>query len=554
MIGHRYQAVVVKDRFSGGDLCQMFTAATALLERNVESINALNVFPVPDGDTGTNMFLTMRDCMERANTVRGSSASEVAKAMYEAAFMGARGNSGVILSQFLKGVALGLDSVDEFGAEEITSAFQQAREHAYKAVADPKEGTILTVISRIAEAARVAQEQRACMQDVFEAVCEAAEDAVARTPTMLAVLRDAGVVDAGGQGLAVILEGMRRCVAGDSQDAGVITPPNPIGVDGTSGAVSREFLDNAEEEIYGYCTQFMIQGEGLDTDAIRDALDDMALSTVVVGDESNVRVHIHTEDPGLVLSFGVAHGTLAQVNIQNMDEQRTQFSATQRAEVSAKVLETAVVAVALGGGLKAVFRDLGASEVVSGGDTMNPSVQEIVAAIESVPSDHVVVLPNNGNIVPAAEQAAEYSSKAVKVVQTRSIPQGIAAMVVYDSDHDMESNVGLMSEALNEVRSAEITKAVRAVTLDGVEVQEGRFIGLLDRVLVAAGDNVGDVLLSVLEKANVREELVTLYWGEQLSSDQAKELKKKATATFGDIEIELVQGGQPHYELLISIE
>ena len=535
----------------------MFSAAARLLERNLESINALNVFPVPDGDTGTNMFLTMRSVMEGVDSLDGAGSSDVAAAMARGALMGARGNSGVILSQFFKGMSIGLEGTSDFGARELVGAYQQARGYAYKAVGEPVEGTMLTVISSVADAANRALDTDGTVQDVSEAVCKAATETVALTPTMLPVLREAGVVDAGGQGFAVILEGIRRTVNGEDDDALEVSAPHPVGVDRVGADVSAEFLSASDQELYGYCTQFMIQGESLDLDEIRSQMAELAHSTVVVGDETMVKVHVHAEDPGPVISVGAATGTLDQVSIQNMDEQHVEYSAARREEVGARSdsAKLAVVAVALGDGLNALFSSLGATEVVGGGDTMNPSVQDLVDAIDRVDCTEVVLLPNNGNIVPAAEQAAEASSKSVRVVPSRTIPQGIAAVLSFDPEGEPESIYEEMCSALDSVQTAEVTRSVRAVTLNGVAVEAGSLIGLLDRELVAAGDEVPEVLIGALEKAQVSNgSLVTLYRGDPLTSEEAEAASEAVTSSFEGVEVELVEGGQPHYHLLVSIE
>ena len=532
-------------RLTGDDLCGMFSTATALLERNVEGINALNVYPVPDGDTGTNMYLTLRAVMDAAGPLQGAAAGAVSEAMAGAALKGARGNSGVILSQFFKGFAFGLEGASDFGGAELVKGFHRARERSYMAVGEPAEGTILTVISSVAEAAQRSYDEGGSVEDLLEAACTAARDAVARPPTMLAVLREAGVVDAGGQGLAVMLEGVRRYVTGDASGDQEIAPP--------AGAVSAEFLIAAEEELYGYCTQFLVQGKGLDPDAIRDRMRAGATSTVVVGDETMVKVHVHTDDPGQILSVAVSHGTLGQVNIQNMDEQHVEFSSARREEAGAA--EVAVVAVASGTGLQAVFSNLGVSRNITGGDTMNPSVQELLDAVKSAPSKNVVILPNNSNIVPAAMQAAESSEKSVRVVPTRSIPQGIAAILAFNSEHDLEANAGGMEEAIQSVRTGEVTEAVRSVTLDGDAVESGRLIGLLDRELVVAADDLSEVVVALARKANASSgDLVTLYWGDRITADDAARAGESLNAAFPDVEVELVEGGQPHYHLIMSIE
>ena len=542
-----------KGRLDGRDLRDMFSAANALLERNVNAVNALNVFPVPDGDTGTNMFLTVKAVVEEANQVAGDSADAVAAAMAKGALMGARGNSGVILSQFFRGMAIGLEGSPDFGTLELAAAFQEAKEHAYNAVGDPVEGTLLTVIKSAAEAAEAAAGPEASLGDFYDAVLVAARDSVARTPTMLDVLREAGVVDAGGYGLAVLLEGTARWVRGDETEPAVLPAPEAIGVDGAVGKVSFEFIEATDQEIYGYCTQFLIEGDGLDTDRVREEMDKLASSTVVVGDGETVRVHVHAEDPGPVLSAAVAHGTLARVNIRNMDEQHEEFADRRRTETMPAAL--AVVSVAMGKGIEKLFSSLGAAMVITGGNTMNPSVKDLVDAVNEAPSDNVILLPNNGNIVPAAEQAAKLSEKIVRVVGSKSIPQGVAAILSLAPDGGLEENVAEMTESLEGVRTGEVTAAVRAATINQVRVKPGQLIGLLEHELVVSGEGVANVAEALLENAGVEDgDLVTLYWGGPLDEDEANAALERVTARFPDTEVELVHGGQPHYHFLVSIE
>lgn len=543
-----------KTRLDGADLRGMFRAALDVLEVNVEAINALNVFPVPDGDTGTNMFLTLRDVTDRVSTIESNSADEVSSAMAQAALMGARGNSGVILSQFFKGMAMGLEGAPDFGAEELVTAFREARERSYKAVGNPVEGTMLTVIDSAADAAGKAIGPGVSVGDVLDAANAAARDCVARTPTMLQVLRDAGVVDAGSQGLSVILDAAASYVKGEALELRPISPPEPVGLDGASGSVSMSFVKATEEEIYGYCTQFLVEGQDLDVDSIRERMSSMAHSTVVVGDESMANVHVHTDDPGAIVSFAVSQGTLSNVKIENMDAQHVEFTAARRGDAEAERGAVAVIAVAPGPGFEAVFVNLGAG-VVRGGDTMNPSVQDIVGTIERAPSENVIVLPNNGNIVPAAVQAREASSKEVRVVPTKTAPQGIAAILSFNPVRDVDTNAAEMEEASSLVKTAAVTRAVRAATLNGVEVATGRLIGLLERELVVAGDGLSDTVLSTLNEADISDgDLVTLYWGDITTLAEAEQVSRDVTQAFPHAEVELVEGGQPHYHFIVSIE
>ena len=561
---HNRQAPDTRTRFDGDDLRAMFSVATQLFERNVGIVDALNVFPVPDGDTGTNMFLTLRDVMKEADGLQSASAGEMASAMARGALMGARGNSGVILSQFFKGVALELEGKADFGAADLGLAFQSAREHAYKAVGEPVEGTMLTVISSVARAAQESADAGGTVHELFDVSCEAAREAVALTPTMLPVLREAGVVDAGGQGLSVILEGIRRYARGEEVEVAELEPPAPVGVpvgvQAGAGVVSQEFLQATDEELYGYCTQFLIQGQGLDPEAVREQMSSLANSTVVVGDDTAVKVHVHAHDPGPIVSFAVSLGTLSQVKIDSMDEQHREYSVARHREAGpepskAKVAPIAVVAVAWGRGLETVFTDLGASNILAAGDTMNPSTNEILESVESALSDNVIFLPNNRNIVPAAMQAVEITNKSLKVVPSKTIPQGIAAMLAFNPEKDLDDNVSDMESTLSTIRTGEVCRAVRPVTLNGVAVDEGQIIGLLERELVVAGDEPTDVLMSLVQAADVSDgDLVTLYWGQALTQDDADAARELVEAAFPKAGVEAVPGGQPHYHYIVSIE
>ena len=548
-------------RLDGNDLREMFSAALGLLEHNAQTLNALNVFPVPDGDTGTNMVLTMREVVAAAEEVQGASAGRMAAAMSRGALMGARGNSGVILSQFFKGISLGLDGADDFGTAELAAALELAREHAYNAVGKPVEGTLLTAISSVARAADESASGGSSVHQMFDAICEAAVKAVALTPTMLPVLREAGVVDAGAQGLSVILEGARRHIHGEDVSSAEVPLPGAVGPDalgelGPAAVVAEEFLEATEDELYGYCTQFLVEGHDLDPDAVRETLRSMALSTVVVGDAAMVKIHAHAHDPGPLISLGASLGSLSQVKIESMDEQHREYSVARRQEsIAGEVAPIAVIAVAWGDGLEAVFTDLGVSQVLKAGDTMNPSVRDIVAAAESARSDSVIFLPNNGNIVPAAEQAAEVCDKPLMVVPSATIPQGIAAMMAFNVESDLDRNVAEMAGILSTVQTGEICKAVREVQLNGVAVRKGQIIGLLDRELKAAGDEPNAVLMSLLEAAEIsRGGLVTLYSGSPLPETAAAAARSAVEAAYPEIEVELVSGGQPHYHYIVSIE
>jgi DAK2 domain fusion protein YloV len=483
-------------------------------------------------------------------------ARDVAASMARGALWGAKGNSGVILSQFFKGLAVGLDDSEDFGPAEFAHALQLARDFAYKAVGQPREGTMLTVLRYTADAALEAGDSPD-MAALLAPVSEAARRAVALTPTMLPVLRQAGVVDAGGHGVLVILEGLRMWAAGETPLEEELPPPDAIGVGEDAGTVSDEFLEAVEEEEFGYCTQLLIEGEGLDSDGVRERMNEMARSAVVIGDAAALKVHVHVEDPGPVISFAVSLGTLSQVKIESMDEQHREFYADRREQDAPAVSEApaAIVAVARGDGIEAVFRSIGAAGILAGGDTMNPSVGQILEAVEAAPSDNVIFLPNNGNIVQAARQAAAISEKSMHVVSSNSIPQGVAAMLEFNPHKSTDESVADMEEALSNVRTGEVCLAVRQVELNGVAVEEGQVIGILDRELVAAGDSPKDVLLALLGRAEVEEgQLVTLYYGDPITEEEAEQAAAAVEDAIPGVEIETVDGGQPYYHYVVSIE
>ena len=553
------QVFNAKIRLDGNDLRGMFSYATRLFEHNVDTINALNVFPVPDGDTGINMFLTLESIVKEAADAEGSSAGEAAAAMARGALMGARGNSGVILSQFFKGIALELDGKFDFGAAELVSALQSAKRQAYEAVGEPVEGTMLTVISNVAKAVQAKFDTGTSILDLFDTACVIAKESVALTPTMLPVLRDAGVVDAGGHGLFVILEGIRLYMKGEELDTKPIPPPAPVGVTGGTGIVSNRFLGDAKEKSYGYCTQFLIHGQNLDLNEVRNKMVSLANSTVVIGDNSVVKVHVHSDDPEAVTRYANSIGTVSQLQMDNMDEQHREYSITHKSDTNEDstpvVPPISIVAMAFGQGLEDVFANLGAERTISPRDVMNPSVQEILDVVESISSDTVIFLPNNPNILPAARQVAELSDKKFIVISSTTMPQGVTALLAFNSEKDLGENLADMESALSTVRTGEICQAVRSVVLNGVSVKKGQIIGLLDRKLVVSGDDPLEVTVSLVLSAEISDgDLVTLYWGKQVSQIDADAVKQRMEAIIPGIEVEIVPGGQTHYHYILSIE
>ncbi len=537
----------------GQEFRDMFAAGSSWLEKTVPDINAINVFPVPDGDTGTNMFLTMRSVMEEADRVSDQSVSAVAKAMAQGALMGARGNSGVILSQFFRGLAKGLDEKESINGSDLAVALGEASRAAYKGLSQPVEGTMLTVLkdaSRAAEeAARTDPEN---LTKVAEAAVNEAKESVARTPLLLDVLREAGVVDAGGQGIYVLLEGALRYLEGNVEEMRY-QRPQMVAADSRTGAKSSSTTVEKEEP-YGYCTNFLLQGHKLDADKIRAKLESKGQSIVVVGDEATVRVHIHTYDPGGIIRYATSLGTLHQLQVQNMDDQHVGFIEMQKDRLL--TLDMSVVAVAIGNGMKEVFRSLGATAVVFGGQTMNPSVQEILQAVEAVPSQKVILLPNNKNIILAASQVHELTSKEVAVIPTKTMPQGIAALIAFNYEGGIEENVQAMNEAITAVKTVEITQAARSTQLHGLKIKKGQLIAIVDdENLVAADNNLDEVLFEALDKAGIGSaEVVTVYYGADVEAPQAERVVKEIRDKYSDKQVEMVSGGQPNYFYIVSLE
>lgn len=538
--------------WSGKDLRDMFAAGSGWLEKSVAEINAINVFPVPDGDTGTNMLLTLRSVIEEADRAADMKVATMAKAMSHGALLGARGNSGVILSQIFRGFAKGFDGKDDFNGADWAKAFTQAAKTAREGLSNPVEGTILTVVG---DAAKIAQQCAEKKPDdlvgIMEAAVKEASESVARTPYLLPVLLEAGVVDAGGQGLYVLLDGALRFLKGELDDL-QFRKPQMVSANITPSK-SINISASEEEVAYGYCTNFLMEGKNLDPEKIKRKLEGKGLSLVVAGDEMAVRVHIHSYDPGGILAYATTLGTLHQIQIQNMDDQHMGFKEMQRQK--ALTPDVAVVAVAFGEGMIKVFESLGAV-IVRGGQTMNPSVKEILGAVEAMDAKKIILLPNNKNIILTASQIKELTQKEVEVIPTRTLPQGITALLTFNYESSLQENIEAMTEASKAVKSVEITSAARSTQIKGMKIKQGQAIAIIDDTeLVAAGDNVPEVLLSGLDKAGLESaELVTIYYGADIKQEKAEEVMRQLKEKLPGKQIELVSGGQPHYFYIVSIE
>jgi hypothetical protein len=543
-------------RTDGFLLRDLVRAATLALETNQDTINALNVFPVPDGDTGTNMVLTMRSVRDELERHIESNPSITSARMARAALLGARGNSGLILAQFFKGLAESLADGYEVSGAGFARALRIASEAAYAAVPQPREGTMLTVFRECAVAAEKTVAVTPGLEPVMAAAVAQAMDTVKRTPEMLDVLKEAGVVDSGGFGFAIMLAGGLEALRKNSDGAVRIDPPGmPHGAIGFIN-IRQEFLNEVEEEAWGYCTVFAIQGEGLDPERIRKKMDSIGRSPVVAGSGSLVKVHVHMEDPGKALSAGLKFGALSNIDISDMDEQAAQWANERSAAPPAEPVETAVVAVVLGDGFSRLFKSAGLNAVINvrGGDTMNPSGAELLKAVERAPSRSVLLLPNNRNIIGVAEQVSALTEKTVTVIPSRSMQAGLAALLEFSPDRPIAQNAGSMIEALSLVRYGSVCRAVRDALLDGVAVSRGQFMGMLDEKLVAAGNDYVEVLRMMLRDQVDEESLVTLYSGSSISDKDAKRAARELRTAIGGAELETLSGGQPDYEFLIAIE
>jgi len=540
------------ESINGHELREMFATATSWLEKSASDIDALNVFPVPDGDTGTNMLLTMRSSIEEAQRTGDSGAWEVAQAMARGALMGARGNSGVILSQIWRGLAQGLAEKESFTGSDLADALQLASTMAYKGISNPVEGTILTVVREASSASQVqASSDSNDLISVMEAIVNAANESVANTPTLLPVLREAGVVDAGGQGLYTILEGALRYLRGEAEQMQFRKPQMILS--NIPQPVRLPQMMAAEEVPFGYCTEFLLKGEELSLDKIRTRLQKKGQSLIVVGDETTARVHIHTMDPGNVIRYATSLGTMHQVSVRNMDEQHQDFLEMQRER--APEVDIATIAVVSGDGLADVFTSLGVTAIVAGGQTMNPSTKDLLQAVRAVASDKVIILPNNKNIVLTAEQVQSLTDKRIEVVPTQTIPQGVAALLTFDYEADFETNAQLMREAQSTVKTIEITRAVRSAQLDGLKITKKQTIGLLDGELLGAGKNTIDVLKKMLTKLDLKKsEVITIYYGADTTPDEAEQVSASIREQYPQLQVEVVRGDQPHYNYIVSIE
>lgn len=538
----------------------MIRATTKAVEANRDTINALNVFPVPDGDTGTNMLLTLRSIVDDLPANSAESANNVAKTIARSALLGARGNSGLILAQYFKGLAEAIGDDTELTGEHFARSIRIASDSAYKALPNPVEGTMLTVYRECADVAEKSAAINAELTSVLSDVAQEAIDSVRRTPQLLPVLAEAEVVDSGGFGFAVMLDGAIRALKGEEPVGRVLDVPMPDGKN-FSGSVKSDFVDASAEIDWGYCTVFAIQSENLDIDKIRDHMAKIGRSPIVDGADGIAKVHIHMEDPGKALSVGLTYGQLSNIEIANMDDQASAWADDRRGNskastATAEPVEIAVVAVAAGDGLSdlIVSAGLGATSVIEGGDTMNPSVSELLKAVEAAPSNQVILLPNNKNVLPAALEVPALSEKDVRVIPTRSVQTGVAALLEFNTTLNFDKNEAAMNDVVGDVGDGRVCIASRDVTVYGHEIRKGMAFATFDDDIVAVGRDPLFVLTKMIEAHASDAEIITIYTGESLTSEEVSAATQSLETKFENVEFEVVYGGQPHYEYLVAVE
>jgi uncharacterized protein len=543
-----------KQQINGQSMKRLIEAGMTWLRTNQQTVNALNVFPVPDGDTGTNMVLTMQSAWNEIKDLGNRNIGDMAAAVSKGALMGARGNSGVILSQLWRGFSRGVHGKDVLDAETFVKAFAEARDTAYKGVVRPVEGTILTVARGVAEATAAALPSTNDPITILEVAVKAADEWVQKTPDLLPVLKQAGVVDSGGKGLFFILEGMLRHVYGESLETPTMTV-QPI-----SSMQMEDAMEVVEEgQDYEVVVDFLPSSE-FNLHQFYGRLEEMGTSIQVGEGEGMYRMHIHVplEKRYEPIDYIMGIGTITKVAMENLLAQMDDIQKSKASHIKFAAVEPgqiAVVVVSPGAGLSRIFASLGVAAVVEGGQTMNPSTQDILSSFEHLPTDKVIILPNNKNIIMAANQVKGVTVKQVEVVPSRTIPQGLSAMLSLQPDGELGSVVEKMTKSMEHVRTGEITTATRSVEIDGVKVETGQVIALLDGKLVASAGSVEEGILALLEKGNAQEhELVTLFYGENMSHAEANRIADVIGDHYANLEVEVQEGGQPHYQFIISVE
>ena len=535
----------------GKMLRDMFVTGANNLQNHKELVDKLNVFPVPDGDTGTNMSLTISYAMKELAKVENDSITEIGKSLSKGSLMGARGNSGVILSQIIRGFSKSIEGKEQISTEDLAKAFKNGSDTAYKAVIKPIEGTILTVVRESGEYAIKAAKKEKDLLKFLEMVIDEANKSLERTPELLKNLKEAGVVDSGGKGLVLIYEGMYEALKGKPIKAKDLNDSNVSEVKQAGTSI------NTEDIKFCYCTEFILESNSISDTEIRDIMLKYGDSLAVVGDEGIIKVHVHTNDPGLVLQDALKHGQLVTIKIENMKLQHENILVGDTDEIAQSVEEKeyGFIATSMGEGLAKIFKDFGVDYIIEGGQTMNPSTEDFMKAIDSINAKTIFIFPNNSNIIMAANQAKELSDKNIIVIPTKNTPQGFTALVNFNADASVEENEQALMESLTMVKSGQVTFAVRDTVMNDVEVKEGNIIGIAEGKLMDAGDSVDEITTSLVEKlVDEDSAIITLFYGEDVTEEDANNLRDELEEKFEDLDIELYYGGQPLYYYLISVE
>ncbi len=538
-------------------LKEMILSATQFLDKHKQAVNALNVFPVPDGDTGTNMSLTMLAAAKEVQSASSDSMAQVVNALASGALKGARGNSGVILSQLFRGFARALQGLNQITTSDYAEAMQAGVDTAYKAVMKPVEGTMLTVARVAAEEARKIARTQKDFNEFYEQIIKVAKKALDKTPEMLPVLKQAGVVDAGGMGLLYIMIGASHALKGTFELDSTMTATESY------SALPKAEIHPQEDIEYGYCTEFLVKNlypyvEEGDEENLKERLSKLGNSVMVVRADDVIKVHVHTNMPGKVLQLGLRYGELSSIKIDNMREQHrhlNEMAEEPQPQDDVEYKQFGVIAVAMGEGISSIFKDLAVDFVVEGGQTMNPSIDDLLKGIEKVKAKELFILPNNSNIILSASQAQQMSEKKIYVIPSKSIPQGIAAMLAFNPDADAETNVQRMTEALSSVKTGQVTYAVRDSSFDGMNIQKGDILGLIDGKISVVGNDINQVTKDLIDNMmDDNGEIITLYYGEQVSAQDAQAIADFVSSRYPDVDVEVHFGGQPLYYYIISVE
>lgn len=545
------------NKVNGEHLYYMMSNAANKLELQSEYVNSLNVFPVPDGDTGTNMSMTFRAAVKEIEGMDNKNIGEVSKKLAKGALMGARGNSGVILSQILRGISKGLEGKEEADASEFANALLEGSKSAYKAVMRPTEGTILTIVRTAGEVAVALKEDN--ITELMREVCRESKIMLDKTPEMLPALKKAKVVDSGGMGLLIILQGMQEALENGLK----VTTGTPQAVKSSVAKAQRSETMSEEDIKFGYCTEFIILGDSNHAEEFKSKVINKGDSLAVVGYEDVIKVHIHTNNPGKVLEEAVKFGELSKIKIDNMREEHREMlegmyeeaAETEESVAAGEFKKYAFISVAMGEGMKNIFKDLGVDYVIEGGQTMNPSTQDMLEAIEKLNAEHIFILPNNKNIIMAANQAAEISDKDIRVIPTKTIPQGITCITMFNPEADVEENTEELKEAMEMVKTTSVTYAVRDTEVDGKEIKEGNILGLVEGKIKEVGEDPYKVAEDLIDSSvDEDSELITIFYGKDCEEEKVDALIEKLEGKYEDLDVQCYKGEQPLYYFIMSVE